>query len=282
VWQADRGWPQLEVAENITAGGSTSSEPRWALLPFQFLLVSPLLAPVWLAGLYALLRDHRFRPYRFLAWAWIALAAAFLITGGKPYYLAGMFGVLLAAGAVVVDGWLDRGRSSARRWALGAAVVASGAVSAVIALPLLPARDLDPVIAVNEDIGETVGWPELAETVAGVSERTGPADRVTIFTANYGEAGALDRYGPALGLPRAYSGHNAYADWGTPRGHGPVIVVGYQDRGLVRRSFRDCRVEAAISNDAGVENDEVGASVRLCEGPRRPWPELADMLRHLG
>src|SRR5215207_6382670 len=72
VWQADRGWPQLEVAENITAGGSTSSQPRWALLPFQFLLVSPLLAPVWLAGLYALLRDHRFRPYRFLAWAWIA------------------------------------------------------------------------------------------------------------------------------------------------------------------------------------------------------------------
>jgi hypothetical protein len=50
----------------------------------------------------------------------------------------------------------------------------------------------------------------------------------------------------------------------------------------VRRSFRDCRVEAAISNDAGVENDEAGAPVRLCEGPRRPWPELAEVLRHLG
>ena len=54
IWQASHGWPQLDVSSSIAAGGSASSQPRWALLPFQFLLVSPVLAPVWIAGLVAL------------------------------------------------------------------------------------------------------------------------------------------------------------------------------------------------------------------------------------
>lgn len=50
LWQAGHGWPQIEVSRSIAAGGSTSSEPWWAVIPFQLLLVSPLLAPVWLTG----------------------------------------------------------------------------------------------------------------------------------------------------------------------------------------------------------------------------------------
>jgi hypothetical protein len=282
IWQADTGWPQLDVAENITAGGSASSEPRWAFLPFQLLLVSPLLIPVWIAGLVALLRDPRLRPYRFLAWTWIFLAAAFLATGGKPYYLAGMFPVLLAAGAPAVDRWLDRGREGLRRVALGTAFATSAAVSAVIALPLLPASDLEPVLALNEDAGETVGWPELTAIVADVHARAPGPGPVTIYTANYGEAGAIDRYGPDLGLPRAHSGHNAYAEWGTPNGSGTVIVIGYLDEGILRSSFRGCRLGARVSNEAGIENDEDGAPIWLCRAPDRPWPELADELAHLG
>src|SRR5213079_2968454 len=109
VWQAQHGWPQLDVSSSIAAGGSTSSQPRWALLPFQFLLVSPVLAPVWIAGLVALLRRPRLRPFRLFAVAWVFLALAFLATGGKPYYLAGMFPVLLAAGALETEAWLARG-----------------------------------------------------------------------------------------------------------------------------------------------------------------------------
>src|SRR3954464_7776117 len=56
LWQQANGWPQIDVSSSITAGGSTSSEPRWAIVPFQLLLISPLLAPVWIAGLVRLLR----------------------------------------------------------------------------------------------------------------------------------------------------------------------------------------------------------------------------------
>jgi 4-amino-4-deoxy-L-arabinose transferase-like glycosyltransferase len=94
VWQAAHGWPQLDVSSAIAAGGSASSQPRWALVPFQLLLVSPVLAPVWLAGLVALTRRSSLRPFRLFAVAWTFLVVVFLATGGKPYYLAGMFPVL--------------------------------------------------------------------------------------------------------------------------------------------------------------------------------------------
>src|SRR3954469_16465662 len=131
IWQASNGWPQIDVSKSITEGGSTSSEPRWAIVPFQFLLVSPLLAPVWIAGLVRLFRAPELRDVRFLAWAWVVLAVVFLASGGKPYYLAGLLPVLLGAGAPAAARW--------HRAGLVAAMAASAVVTAVIALPVLPA-----------------------------------------------------------------------------------------------------------------------------------------------
>jgi 4-amino-4-deoxy-L-arabinose transferase-like glycosyltransferase len=283
VWQAAHGWPQLDVSRSIAAGGSASSQPWWAIVPFQVLLVSPPLAPVWIAGLVKLLRDPALRSVRFLAWAWVVLAAVFMASGGKPYYLAGLLPVLIAAGALAVDGWLARGRARARRAVLAAAVAASAAVCGVIALPVLPAARTGPVIAANADVGETIGWPELARTVAGVVGRLPEGRRrgAVILARNYGEAGAIDRYGPALGLAHAYSGHNAYGDWEPPPdGAAPVVAVGLRPGEAAH--LRACRVAARIDNRAGVDNDERGKAVMICGGPRRPWSQEWPALRHLG
>ena len=289
VWQADHGWPQIDVSREIAAGGSTSSEPWWAIVPFQFLLISPLLAPVWIAGLIRLFRDPSVRDYRFLAWAWVALAIAFMTIGGKPYYLAGLLPVLIGAGAAPVDAWLDRGREAIRRAALAVAIAVSAVVGAIISLPVLPAEDADLPIAVNEDVGETIGWPELAQTVAGVYRSLPQPNEAAILTGNYGEAGAIDRYGPGHGLPPAYSGHNAYGDWGPPPdGSGPVIVIGYDRPGSPTsppsgaENLGACRPAAEIDNDTDIDNEEQGRTVFLCDGPRQPWSELWPELLHLG
>lgn len=279
IWQASHGWPQLDVSSSIASGGSTSSQPRWALLPFQLLLVSPVLAPVWIAGLIALFRRPALARFRLFAVTWVALLAVFLATGGKPYYLAGMFPVLLAAGANEVDGWIERGATRGREVLLWSMVVLSGAVSAVIALPILPARDAGPVVAVHADVGETIGWPDLTRRVASVYRRAGPG--AVIFTENYGEAGAIDRYGPAAGLPSAFSGHNAFGYWGPPADHlGRVVTVGLDPSGLAH--FRGCRLVARIDNSADVDNDENGEPIDLCRGIRGPWSRIWPTLRHLG
>jgi Dolichyl-phosphate-mannose-protein mannosyltransferase len=292
LWQADHGWPQIDVSREIATGESTSSEPWWALVPFQVLLVSPLLAPVWIAGLVRLFRDPGVRDFRFLGWAWVVLAVVFMASGGKPYYLAGLLPLLLGAGAVPVAEWLERGTEHARKAALAGAIAVSAVAGVLISLPVLPAESADPVIAVNEDVGETIGWPRFAETIADAYREIPRRNRAVILTGNYGEAGAIDRYGPALGLPNAYSGHNAYGDWGPPPdGSGPVITVGLEApgsrvvparAGVPGAELRDCDVVARIDNDAGVDNEERGRRVLVCREPRRPWSRIWPALRRLG
>jgi hypothetical protein len=163
------------------------------------------------------------------------------------------------------------------------AIAVTAAVAIVIALPVIPADRLgDTVVAeVNEDAIETVGWPALARTVAGVYDALPERERATavIFTGNYGEAGAIDRYGPELGLPRAYSGHNAYARFGIPPGTaGPVIVLGSGDPSA---NFDGCEAAAVIDNGLEVDNEEQGRTVFVCERPRLPWRELWPELTHL-
>jgi hypothetical protein len=279
TWQATHGWPQLELAGQISQ--DEGGDNRRMLVPLQFLLIGPPLAPVWIAGLVALLRQRDLRPWRPLGTAYLVLVAILFVLGGKGYYAAPLLLCLLAPGAIVVERW-SAGRSL-RRTLLVAAVVVTAATSAVIALPLVPVDRLadTPIADLNEEAGETVGWPELVRSVARVRDALPPTerDRAIVFTENYGEAGAVDRYGPALGIPRAYSGHNAYWRFGKPPdGAAPVIVLGYE---RVPPNFVGCRRAASVDNGVGVENEEQGGSVWLCAGPQLPWSRLWPRLRHL-
>lgn len=269
LWQADHGWPQAEIGRDIAEGGSGTSEARWAFLPLQLVQVGPWLAPIWLTGL---VRLWRTRPLRVLAAAYLVLTVVFIVLGGKPYYLAGLYPVLLAAGAQPV---VDR----ARRWMVPAMLVASLPVLAFV-LPVLPARQAGAVIAVNYDAGETIGWPAYVERIA-TAYRTMPAGTV-ILAGNYGEAGAVDRYGPGLGLPPAYSGHNGYGAWGPPPGEPESVLAVGIDRARLGELFTDVRPLGRLRSSVGVENDEDGARIYACTGPRLAWDRLWPRIVHLG
>lgn len=275
IWQASNDWPQLQLSTAIAQGQSGSSQPRWAFLPYQLLLISPLLAPVWIVGGLRLWRDATLRTWRCIPVAWAVLAVVFLATGGKPYYLAGLFPALLAAGAAPVLSW---GCSRARRVLLGAAVAVSLAVSAVLFLPLVPKNDLSntPIVGINYDAGETVGWAQFDATVTRVYERQ-PA-RTIVLTANYGEAGSLLH---DTNLP-AYSGQNSMADLGPPPSDTRVAVaVGY-GKDTLRGWFVSVRRVATIDNGIDVDNDEQHGAVYVCRSPRLPWTQLWPDIRHLG
>jgi 4-amino-4-deoxy-L-arabinose transferase-like glycosyltransferase len=285
VWQASQGWPQLAVARSIAGGSSGTSAPRWLLLPEQLGLISPYLAPVWIAGLVRLFRDRALRWCRALGVAYVVLAAAFLVTGGKPYYLGGMFPLLLAAGAGPVAAWLGRGRRRLRTGLISAAVALS--LTAVpLTLPVLPAADLryTPIVQVNYDAGETVGWPAYVREIAAVYGALPAAQRssAVVLASNYGEAGAVDRYGRAAGLPPAYSGHNGYWYWGPPpAGASAVVAVGFDRAGLAGLCGR-LRLAARLNNHLGVANQEQGAPVWVCSQLRAAWTAIWPRLRDLG
>ena len=259
VWQAAHGFPLVTVARGISEvdGG----ENRALFVPLQVVYLSPVLVPVWVAGFRALWGDGRFRA---VAVAYPVLSVVTVALGGKPYYTMPLLVLLVAAGAERAWQWALRHRA----WASTGAVV--GAVmSVVVGLPVLPASALGPVLAVNPEQGEQVGWREFTGSVAHVWAQAGP-DAV-IFARNYGQAGAIERYGPDFGLPRPFSGHMSYADWGPPPDtpDRPVVVVGARSP-----VFTGCRV--AVTHEAVVENDEHGTEIAVCDPVTwsRAWPQL--------
>jgi Dolichyl-phosphate-mannose-protein mannosyltransferase len=285
AWQAMHGWPQLSMAGQIASVGNGGSQPRWLFPIFQLVLVSPLLVPVWAAGLWALARDPALRFARAFAVAYLVLFVALLVADGKPYYLAGMYPVLLAAGAAPTLRWARRGRFAVRRAAVGVAVLLSVAINAVLMLPLLPARSLpdSPIVAVQPISAESIGWPELAATVSAVYQSL-PADQradAIVLARNYGEAGAVNTFRRYVPLPPAYSGHNSYADWGPPpESADPVIVIGF-DEPTLRRMFGSVRLAARLDNGIGLANDEQGRPVWVCRGRFASWSSLWPGLRRL-
>ncbi len=286
VWQALNGWPQLELSAAVAAGGSGTSEPWWLFLPFQVVLISPFLLPVWAAGLWRLARDPGLRRYRAFAVAYVLLAVVFMVTGGKPYYLTGLYPVLLAAGADPTLRWVTARAPRLRRFLLTSAIGLSAAVSAVLMLPIVPVQDLGgtPVAVINYDAGETVGWPSLVRTVADVHEQLPDEERrgAVVLTRNYGQAGAIDRFGGALGLPHAYSGHNGYAEWGPPpESSATAVVVGY-DQARLGAWFADCEEAARVDNGVGLDNDEQGTPIWVCRDRRTDWGDIWPQVRFLG
>lgn len=268
VWQGTHGWPQLEVARNIAEGGSGTSASRLLFIPLVVLQVGPWLLPVWLWGLVRLLRDTTLRS---LGATFVVLLVTFVVTGGKPYYLAGLFPLLFAAGAQPLLDWAPRG------WVAPALLVLS-TPALIFVLPLLPVRWANVVVPVNYDAGETIGWPQLVQQVA-VAHRDLPA-RTAVVTGNYGEAGAIARYGPALGLPNPFSGHNAYGEWGHPPGAVPVLAVGVEPM-LLQQACRELRPAGRLVNTLGIDNDENGTTMSVCV-PRRPWSTLWPRFQDLG
>jgi hypothetical protein len=245
-------------------------------------MVSPVLVPVWLAGLLVPFRRTAMSALRFIPVTYLVLALVYIVGNGKAYYLASLYPALLALGALPVAEWTLRRRSNAG--GLAVAVALTAAISGVIALPLLPERSLQGsvVLKLNPDQGETVGWPRFVDTL-GVAWRAVPAttrSHTAIFTSNYGEAGAVDVLGRAHGLPSAYSGHNGFSEWGMPATRDThALLVGYDGPADAAPYFRDCRVLATIDDGVGLENDEQGLPVLLCR-PIATWAAIWPHLVH--
>ena len=190
-----------------------------------------------------------------------------------------------------MEQWLALLRAT-RAWLIRAiawvTLAVSGAFFAAVALPVAPINSewWNLASGINGELKEEIGWPELVETVAGIYTSLPAQDRsqTGILTSNYGEAGAINLYGPAYGLPQAISGINSY--WLRGYGDPPpqtLIVLGFNTDGAVRL-FESCKTAGLITNRYGVRNEETRDHpvILLCRGPRGTWPELWKNLQSFG
>ncbi|HVC68145.1 MAG TPA: glycosyltransferase family 39 protein [Acidimicrobiales bacterium] len=285
-WQATNHWPTIEMTRRLNQeNGGTAHIATWVV--GQFFEVTLALAWVWVVGIRWLWRSDR-PMWRALVWAYGLLFVFFaLTTGGKVYYLAAAYIYLLAAGAVRVEGWLDARTVRLRRLLVCTAL--STLLTLPVVLPVLPANGIGWTYGANKELGETVGWPQFLGTVRAVWDSLPPSQRAraVIFTADYGEAGAINELGRSVGLPGAVSGHNNEWFWGPGNpdattivavAPGPVDVTGYA--ALLERYCTHVRVAARFTNPEGIHNQEWGGHVYICTGLKRPWGESWSSLRH--
>ena len=155
------------------------------------------------------------------------------------------------------------------------AMIAASLLALPAAVPVLPASMLRavPLQKINYDLAETIGWPRLVALVAA-EYRALPAARrrqTALVTGNYGEAGAIDRYGAALGLPQAFSGDNNFWLWGPPPARDAEVIAVNVDPALLYREFASVRRLATFENGLGVSDDEEGAQILQATRLRRGW-----------
>jgi 4-amino-4-deoxy-L-arabinose transferase-like glycosyltransferase len=281
VYQLVHHFPQLEMATALAR--NKGDEARITLVPLQFLLLGPLLAPVWIAGLVKLLREPAWRRLRALALAYPVICVLLLVIAGQPYYTLGLLVGLFAAGCVPTAAWLAG--HVVRRTLVAAAVLVNGAASTVLALPVVPLGVLGhtPIPQINQAIRDQVGWQVYVQQIADAYARLAPDEQrqAVIVTGNYGEAGSIDRYGGRWNLPKVYSGQNELFNFGPPPESASVVIAVFHDgRRLLAQAFATCDVEGVLDNGVGVDNEEQGTPVRICRGRRLPWREVWPAFQH--
>ncbi|MFN2400516.1 MAG: ArnT family glycosyltransferase [Gemmatimonadaceae bacterium] len=296
VGQVRLGFPVLtytsELRESqlshVSIGGFIGEQILW----------NPVAAILALAGLLALLRADRL--VRFRALGWTCLVTFLLVLGmrGKPYYIGPIYPTLFAAGSVVLAGLNVRRIAPMLRWATPIAIVVYALVGLPIGLPILPpakmaryatALGVTPALRTNrgtigqlpQDYADMLGWPEQVAAIARVYHGLPAAERqrAVIFAANYGEAGAIDFYGPRHGLPGAVSDAGTYWFFGPGENPGEVLITINVDESDLREIFASVTAVSDITHPWAVE-EERDVTIRVSRKPRMTlqqiWPGLRE------
>lgn len=250
IWNVQHHWPFLELMRNIRASGRMIVLPPGAFLFQQILLINPLSFPFWFGGLLFYFFSRAARAYRAFGWAFVLTIGFFLAAHGKNYYSAPTYGIVLAAGAVVAERLLKSELFAKRPRLVGVlqpamfVIPITGVIAFLpLVLPVLPvpsflrfqehlpfeiprAEHSQDGAVLPQHYADEFGWEEMVATVARVyyslPERERP--KAAIFTSNFGEAGAIDFFGPRYGLPKAICANQSYYLWG-PRDYTGEIVI---------------------------------------------------------
>lgn len=294
-WQAAHGWPFLELGQAGANGKNLALSPL-AFLGQQVLMAGPTLAPLWIAGLWRLSARSTEPELRIFPIAYIVMAAIFVVSHGKAYYLAALYPTLFAAGAVAFEAWLAW--RTLRAIVMGVVIV-GGLVTLPIVLPILPpdvlvrysravglapsrtATERGAQGALPQYFADMFGWRDMAAQVSAVYQALPPADRqrAVFFGRNYGEAAALDVYGPTFQGPPAISGHNSYFLWGPKGFDGSVTIMVGGDVAKIGSQFGDIQIAGRIENPYAMPA-ETDIPIYVLRSPRQPLTEAWPALKH--
>jgi hypothetical protein len=294
LWNVQHHFPFLELQANIRASGRDVPLGPAAFFGQEILLMHPLTLPIWLGGLWFYFLTQTGKPFRAIGWAWIFTVGVIVFLSPRVYYLFPAFPVLFAGGGVLWEHVLERPKLAWLKFVYPALMLVGGALLAPLAIPVLPpetyirytkAIGLQQPAIENHKLGplpqifaDQFGWDEMAETVARVYNSLPPDVRAhtAIFAQTYGQAGAIDLFGPMYGLPPAISGHQSYFLWG-PRGYTGESMIVMDDRMEdLKPLFTSVQSVAHVAHPYSMPYQHF--DVFYCQGLHQPlaklWPRV--------
>jgi len=290
IWQVHHHFISLDFLRSIHARDVRSGATDGFLFAQFWKCTNVVTAPIWLAGLYYFLVAPSGKRYRMIGWMYVVPLLLFLLARGRDYYLSPAYPMLLAAGSVRGEQWLNT-LSFARALVVRRRMYRALAVSAVLVglavLPIAPAGSQwwKFADALNGNFNEEFGWPEMAETAAHIRDSLPAEDRahLGILVGDAGQAGAIHFYGAVYGLPDAISASNTHylRGYGNPPAE-TLIVIGFSPE--ARRGFQSCELAGHLTNRYGIKNSAVGdyTDVFVCRNLHVPWPDFWQGIRSFG
>jgi 4-amino-4-deoxy-L-arabinose transferase-like glycosyltransferase len=288
IWQARHDYISYHFLHYIHARDVRQGRANGFVLN-QFIHNTNLFSvPLWMAGLVACFRDKR---YRMLGWMFAIPFLLFFFAKGRDYYLAGAYPMLLAMGAAHAETWFASRR---RGWRVATAAIfftgltAVGAFASLILVPWVSSGwQRDFALARNGDLREEIGWPEFVKQVALIRDSLPPEQRdgARVLVGNYGEAGAIEVFGPDHGLPQELEVTNSGWYRTFPTTPPSVLVVAGWDADDRNEQFSGCRLAGHNGNPLIVDNEESRehADIYVCDGtPRNGWRKFWDDMQWFG
>ena len=277
IWQVRHHFPTLEDLENVRREGKNVVLGPLGFAGRQIVSMHPVFFLIWLPGLVWLLRERRWRP---LGLTFVVFFISMEVAHAKDYYVFPIYPMLFAAGAVAIEHWLENRAA----WTRGV-VVAVIVLTTVTLMPMFlwalpperllafqnaigwkPAKqEVHMESALMQPIADQFGWPEMVAEVAAIYNSLPAAERAEtgIWAGNYGEAGAINLFGPRYGLPTAYSRHQNHWYWGPP----PKV---YKNLIVIEWSLDDvkdnCSSYQAFEHSSRFGMGEENQPIYLCRG----------------
>ncbi|HEY1810638.1 MAG TPA: glycosyltransferase family 39 protein [Acidobacteriaceae bacterium] len=296
LWQIHYHFPTLEWLVTVSHSNKDTKLSPLAFIGQQIMTLTPWTAALWITGIVWLLAARRARPNLFLGVLYPVFLLLMLALHAKDYYLAAIYPLYFAAGAIC---WLpapDPNRASTRRSPLRTTLVSAYALLLCIgfvltvpfSIPVLPPQQLVAWMKTmryqaqdSENHAATIlpqfyadrfGWHQMVEKVAQVYNALPPRERAItgVLADNYGEASAVNLFGPRYGLPLAISGHQTYWLWG-PRGYSgqEMILITGDSLADLKPYYASCQVTAQLDDPLAMPWEH--KNVYLCRGRFRSY-----------
>ncbi len=295
IWEIVNKFPTIEFMRNASTLKNAPLSPA-GFLKEQILDMNAVSFILMLTALYYLFFFKEAKKFRVFGWMYLAIFLFLVSTRSKVYYLAPVFPLVFALGAYSLEKLTQGKWINKLKYAVLTLLLFIGVFSAPLALPVLPVETLISymnTIGLAPSVGETAklgvlpqyfadmfGWENMTEEVAKVYQTLATEEQLkcTIYTRNYGEAGAIDFFGKKYGLPHAISPHNSYWHWGYDSTRTEVFIVIGGNKEDREKTFTDVK-QVSIINSHYAMPYETNLPIYICRGLKVDLKELWKRLR---